>query len=315
MSEVTIADGDYRVGRRCIELARTSKLLFPRSGITKRQLIEYYERIAGTALPHYRDRPASLQRFPDGLDGDGFFQKDKPDYFPDWIAHVELAKKGGTVDYVLINEAATLVYLANQACITPHLALSRADRPHRPDRLVFDLDPSTEDFGAVVRAARRLRALLDELELPSFVQTTGSRGLHVVAPLRREQDFDPVRDFAHDLARLLAARHPDELTVEQRKNQRGQRIFLDYLRNAYGQTAVAPYAVRAIEHAPVATPLDWDELGDRELGPRTYTVANLFRRLGHKRDPWHAIDREAGRLGPARRELDERLADAGCTND
>lgn len=294
-------DQTLRVDGREVALSSLNKVLFPGSGITKGDLIDYYRRIAPVALPYFRDRPLSMQRFPDGIAAEGFFQKNVADYFPDWIGRVTLPKEGGSVTYVVANDAATLVYLANQACITPHLALARCDRPHHPDRMIFDLDPSDEDFSKVRRAAREVRSLLAELGLASFVQTTGSRGLHVVVPLDGAADFEQVRDFAGSLARRLAEREPDRLTVEQRKDKRGSAVFLDYLRNAYGQTAVAPYAVRPKEHAPVATPLRWDEVGASDLHPRRYTVGNIFMRLGQMDDPWAEMER-------CRQGLDEAVA-------
>jgi bifunctional non-homologous end joining protein LigD len=300
MSETTIElDGHG------IELSNQDKVLFPDCRITKGDLVAYYRRIAETALPHWRDRPASLQRFPDGIDADGFFQKDTPDYFPDWIVRETLKKEGGSIDHVLVNDAATAVYLANQGSITLHVGLSRVDRIDRPDRLVFDLDPAADDFTAVQDAARKTRTLLDDLDLPSFVQTTGSRGLHVVVPVDRSMDFDAVREVAHRLAAELAERHPDSLTVEQRKSARRDRVFVDYLRNAYGQTTVAPYAVRARPGAPVATPLDWDEALAKDRSPRDYTIRNIFQRLGQKTDPWQGIADQAVSLDGAMRQLDE----------
>lgn len=286
-----------------IELSNLGKVLFPKSGLTKGDLVEYYRDIANVALPHYRDRPLTMQRFPDGLAEEGFFQKQVPDHFPDWIDRVELDKQDGTVTYAIANSAATLVYLANQGCITPHLSLARWDKPDNPDRLIFDLDPSDNDFAKVREAAKRLKSLLDELELTSFVQTTGSRGLHVVVPLDRAADFDTTRDFARALAECLSARHPDALTVEYRKAKREDRVFLDYLRNAYGQTAVAPYAVRAILGAPVATPLRWDEVTAADLDARSYAMENIFRRLAQIDDPWSGMPRTACSVETARQRL------------
>jgi len=286
-----------------IELSNLDKVLFPKSGLTKGDLVEYYRGIANVALPHYRDRPLTMQRFPDGLAEEGFFQKQVPDHFPDWIDRVELDKQDGTVTYLVADSAATLVYLANQGCITPHLSLARRDKPDNPDRLIFDLDPSDNDFAKVREAAKRLKSLLDELELASFVQTTGSRGLHVVVPLDRAGDFDTTRDFARALVECLSARHPDALTVEQRKVKREDRVFLDYLRNAYGQTAVAPYAVRPIEGAPVATPLRWDEVKAADLDARSYSIDNIFRRLAQIGDPWSGMARTACSVAAARRRL------------
>jgi bifunctional non-homologous end joining protein LigD len=290
-------------GRR-IELSNTGKVLFARAGLTKGDLIDYYHRIAPVMLPHIADRPLSLQRFPDGIEADGFMQKNASDYFPPWIRRAHLAKEGGAVDYVVAGDAATLVYLANQAAVTLHTGLARVDRSDHPDRLVIDLDPSKDDFAEVKRGARAVRELIAATGLVPFVQTTGSRGLHVWAPLNRSATFDEVRRFAAELAERLVARAPDRFTTAQRKAGRAARLFLDVGRNAYGQTAVAPYSVRARPEAPVATPLDWSELDDPALRPRRYTITNLFRRLGQKPDPWAEIDRHARPL----REAAERLA-------
>ncbi|MEX2409614.1 MAG: DNA primase small subunit domain-containing protein, partial [Rhodovibrionaceae bacterium] len=189
----------------------------------------------------------------------------------------------------------------------PHLGLARRDKPEHPDRLIFDLDPSDDDFAKVQETARLLRRLLESLELPVFVQTTGSRGLHLVVPLDRSAGFDTVRGFAQALCKHLAKRNPKLTTVEHRKAKRGDRVFLDTLRNAYGQTAVAPYAVRAIEGAPVATPLRWREAAAGDLTPRKYTIKNLFRRLARIEDPWADIGKSAIALGKTR----ERLAKHG----
>lgn len=276
-----------------IELSNLDKVLFPESGLTKGDLVDYYRRIAEVALPYYRERPLTMHRFPDGIGEEGFFQKDIPDHFPDWIDRAELKKQNGTVTYVIANNAATLVYLADQGMITPHLGLSQTDEIDTPDRMIFDLDPPDDDFAKVQAAARWLRELLEVLEINAFVQTTGSRGLHVVVPLDRSAGFDAIRDCAGRLADVLAGQHPEELTVEQRKAKRGDRIFLDIARNAYGQTAVAPYGVRARAGAPVATPLDWDEALAHDMSPRKYTIANVFRRLGAKNDPWAKISKAA----------------------
>ena len=301
--------GNVEVGGRTVELSNVDKVLFPPSGsspgITKGRLVEYYRRIADTMVPHLAGRPVSMHRFPDGIDGKRFYQKQVPDYFPGWIRVERVEKEGGTVDHAVCDDAATLVYLANQACITPHVWLSRVGRLDHPDRMVFDLDPSNGDAARVRRAARAMRDTLEELGLVPFLTTTGSRGFHVVVPLSREDDFDSVRGFARDLARLLAGRDPERLTVEQRKENRGDRVFLDYLRNGYAQTAVPPYAVRARPGAPVATPIGWDELSGME--PRRYTIENLFQRLGQKQDPWASIDRHGRPIGEARDALDELL--------
>ncbi|HZD78653.1 MAG TPA: non-homologous end-joining DNA ligase [Actinomycetota bacterium] len=293
------------IGGHRIDVGHPDKVFFPDAGITKGELVEYYERIANTILPFLRDRPLAMRRYPDGIDGHDFFQKDAPDHFPGWIRRETVGKQGGTVDHVVCDDAATLVYLADQACIESHVFLSKVGALDRPDRMIFDLDPSQEDLSTLRDAARRFRDLLEEIGLVPFVMTSGSRGFHVVVPLRAEDPFDEVRDLAQGIARLLATEDPDHLTVQTRKDQRGGRIFLDYLRNAYAATSIPPYAVRARPSAPVATPLDWEELGDTE--PRTYTIRNLFRRLGQKEDPWRGMQRRARTLDGARAELRRRV--------
>jgi bifunctional non-homologous end joining protein LigD len=307
-----IGGDSITVGSRTIKVANLDKVIFPDEGITQGDLLDYYRGIADTILPHVRGRPLTMQRFPDGIDAEGFYQKEAPDYFPDWIERVsiEVEGEGEAQPQVVCGDVATLVYLVDQGCITPHVWLSRADKLHYPDKLIFDLDPPDDAFEPVRSAAQSLRDLLEEIELPAFVMTTGSRGLHVVVPLDRSADFDTVRACAKDLARLLTKRQPDRLTVEMRKAKRGDRIFLDYLRNSYGQNGVAPYAVRAKPSAPVATPLDWDELSDPDLNSQSYRVKNIFRRLGQKDDPWRGILRHAHSLSGPRQRLDNLISDA-----
>ncbi len=296
---------EHKIGKYTIETSNEDKEVFPDAGLTKGNVIDYYEKIAGVMLPYLKDRTVSMQRFPDGIGTKGFYQKKAGGYFPDWIDTVSVKKEGGANTQVVINKAATLVYLANQAMLTPHIWLSRTDKLDHPDRLVFDLDPPDDDFTPVREAAKKVCHFLDdELGLPVFVQTTGSRGLHVVVPLDRSAGFDSVREFAQDAAKILAGRHPDTLTVEVRKNKRQGRLFLDTARNAYAQTFVAPYALRPRAGAPVATPLELEELKDPKLHARRFTVKNIFRRLGGREDPWKGMNRRAVSLKKARKKLD-----------
>ncbi|MGD9736014.1 MAG: non-homologous end-joining DNA ligase [Solirubrobacterales bacterium] len=286
-----------------VEVSHPDKPLFPH-GMTKADLARYYERVAPTMLPLVRGRPVHMQRFPDGIEGEQIQQKQAPAHFPGFVARAQVERKrGGSIEQVVIDNRETLVYLADQACVTPHVWLSRVDLPDRPDRLIFDLDPSRPDLAALRSGARRLRELLDELGLDPHLMTTGSRGYHVVAPLDREAGFEESRAFARSVARMLADREPLRFTVEQRKRNRGDRIYLDVGRNSYAQTGVAPYAVRGLPGAPVATPLEWDELSRAE--PRRFTAHNLFRRLARKQDPWAEIDRRAGSIAAASARLHE----------
>ncbi|KPK10915.1 MAG: hypothetical protein AMJ62_16590 [Myxococcales bacterium SG8_38] len=298
-----------RYGQYSVETSREDKVLFPKSSITKGDLIEYYERISDHILPHLSDRPLVLQRFPDGIDEEGFYQKQASDYFPDWIAttRVKVASSRSHQDLVVCNNTATLVYLANQACISFHPWLSRTHRIDHPDQLVVDLDPPSDDFEEARSAALDVRALLEELELPSFPKLTGSKGIHIHVPLDRSDDFDEVRRIARSMMELLADRHSDTLTTEQRKSKRGKRLFLDVGRNAYAQTAVAPYSVRPREGAPIAAPVRWEELEQAGLDSRFFTIGNIFRRLGQIDDPWEGWRRRARSLRAAKKRL-EKLA-------
>ncbi|WP_405242108.1 non-homologous end-joining DNA ligase [Lentisalinibacter salinarum] len=287
-------------GRLVVETSSEDKVLYPDAGITKGDVIEYYRNVAEYALPWAADRFLTLQRFPDGLGEDGFYQQARADYFPDYVEGVTADRVGGgEVEHIVVRNAAGLVYLANQGTLTIHAWLSRRDRLHHPDRMVIDLDPPDDDFGPVRDAARLTADFLRELGLTPYVMTTGSRGLHVVVPLDRSADFDAVRDFARRAADLLAERHPDTLTAEQRKDKRQGRLYLDVMRNAYGQTAVMPYSLRAKPGAPVATPLAWDELGAGDLTAQRYHIGNLFRRLGQIEDPWADMKRHAAGIAAA----------------
>ncbi|MET7905131.1 non-homologous end-joining DNA ligase [Streptomyces sp. NPDC005355] len=303
-----------RAGRRTLEISRPEKVLFPDDGITKFDLAEYYRAVSRRMIPHLRDRPLMMERHPDGIGGKPLMQKNAPDYFPDWVRRAVLPKEGGKVTHVVCDDTATLVYLAGQACVTPHPWLSRVDRPDHPDRLVFDLDPPEKPgadgsgFEEVRWAARRMCGLLGELGLPGLLMTTGSRGLHVIVPLDRRADFDSVRAFARDAADALAARHPDRLTTAARKAARRGRLYLDTQRNAYAQTAVAPYAVRARPGAPVATPIDGAELDDPELTADRWTLRTIEERLSD--DPWARTGTRGRSLRTPRRRL-ERLTEGG----
>jgi bifunctional non-homologous end joining protein LigD len=290
-----------KIEGQSFELNNPDKLMFPEDGITKKDLVDYYQKVAPAMLPLMGKKPVVMLRYPDGIHGEEFFHKNAPEYFPDWIKRVTLGKETKT-DYVTVDSAADLAYLAGQACITPHLWLSRYDKPDFPDTLIFDLDPSGDDFEIVRETAFKLKDTLSELGMKPFVKTTGSRGLHVTCFLDRKADFDESRDFARDVAEVLADADPDNLTVEARKEKRGSRLLIDYLRNAYGATAVAPYAVRARVGAPVAAPIGWNELKDPKLNSQSYNMKNIFRRLG-KKQPWGEIAEKPDSIKQAQKRL------------
>jgi bifunctional non-homologous end joining protein LigD len=292
-----------RAGRRQVRLTHPDKVLFPADGLTKADLAAYYAAVAPAMVPHVRDRPLNLWRWNAGIERPVVIQQEIPKGAPEWVRRVSVGRrKGGAVCHAVGGEAATLVWLANQNCITPHAWTSRADRPDHPDRLVFDLDPPDDGDGhlePIRTGALALGELLRELGLAPYAMTSGSRGIHVVAPVRRGADSDTTRTRAGEIADVVAARRPDALTTEWRKAKRGGRVLVDVARNTYGQTAVAPYAVRARPGAPVATPLAWEELEDPELHPRRWTLATVPGRLERGGDPWADISRAAARLPAA----------------
>jgi bifunctional non-homologous end joining protein LigD len=296
---VAAPETTVRAGRRRVRISNPAKVLFPDDGITKLDLAHYYTAVAPAMVPHVRDRPLNLWRWNAGIRGPRIVQQELPGGAPAWVRRVRVERRrGGSVCHAVGGEAATLVWLANQNCITPHIWSSRADRPDRPNRLVFDLDPPDDDpaahFAAIRAGALALGDVLRDLGLAPFAMTSGSRGLHVVAPLRRGSDADTVRATAGAIAERVAVLRPDELTTAWRKEKRGGRVLVDTARNTYAQTTVAPYAVRAVPGAAVATPLAWEELEDPALHPRRWTLRDVPDRLAERGDPW------AGLAGAAR---------------
>lgn len=292
-----------------IDLSNQDKVFFPDAKLTKGDVIDYYEKIADIMVPHMKRYGVSMQRFPEGLKGEGFYNKDAPDYFPDWIRTVEFPKReGGSFHAPIVDSKAALIYLADQAVLTHHLYLSRVDDLEHPDKMIYDLDPpeNTEDFGTVRKAAEDIREVLHKLNMEAWIQTTGSKGFHVIVPLARSANFEEVRAFARDIALVLVRRNPDKYTLKERKNKRGGRIFLDKLRNAYGATAVAPYSIRAKPGATVATPLNWNEIKEG-ASPHDWTIENIPGRMGQKEDPWLDMMRHAYRISSRKDKLENLL--------
>ena len=278
-----------------VKLSHPDKLLFPDDGITKADLAAYYASVGDAMLPHVRDRPMNLWRWNNGIGGKLVVQQDIPKGAPDWVQRAETPRrKGGSIEHVLCQNADTLRWLANQNCVTPHVWTARRDQLDRPDRLVFDLDPPEgTDFAVVREAALAVGERLRGLGLEPFAMVTGSKGIHVVAPLRRTRPTLWVRERSAELGAEIAAGSPDTLTTEWRKDKREGRILVDTARNTYGQTVVAPYAVRALPGAPVATPLEWGELEDPGLRAQSWSLRTVGERLASRGDPWAEVARHA----------------------
>lgn len=287
-------DDTYTIGGRRVPFPHLDRPMFTDPTVTKRELAEHYELVAPVMLPYVHDRPLALQGFPPSAGARGYFVKAEPHYFPDWIETATVPKKDGVVVQVLGQNAATFVYLVGQDILTTHPFLSRADRPELPDRLVFDFDPAPGiSFSDIRTAAREAGVRLRDAGLATYAMLTGSRGIHVISPLRRGPSFADVHAFARGIAETMVADNPSLYTLEFHKDKRGDRIYLDIGRNNYAQTSVAPYAVRRRPGAPVATPLLWEELDDLDLRADLYTVKSIRDRVGSVGDPWQGMSSHA----------------------
>jgi len=273
-----------------VPLSNPERVLYPEQGLTKAALAAYYADIADWILPHVIDRPLSLLRCPRGEDETCFYQRHPGDTPPAGVESVRLAEQDGPADYIVLRDLDGLLGLVQWGVLEIHPWGARADTPDRPDRLVMDLDPGRgATWPDVIHGARWLHGRLSELGLGNFVRTTGGKGLHVVVPLTGELGWDDLKRFAHGLARQLAEHDPQRYTVHPAKAERINRVFVDYLRNARGASSIASYSTRAHAHAPVATPITWDELDQLE-SPTAFTVANIPERLGSLLDdPWHGF--------------------------
>ena len=265
-----------------VEFTHVDKVMFPEPGFTKGDVLRYYLTIAPRLLPHLRDRPVTLERYPDGV-AEGtprFWQKNTPAYYPKWIKRINLpSEEGKPVHYALVNDERTLAYLVNQGVLTFHVWFSRVKSLDVPDFVLFDLDPSGAPFKDVVRIAQTLHKLLDARKVKSFPKTSGKSGLHVLVPWRpKDGGYDAARGWAVEVADELVETLPDIATTERSKSARGGRVYVDVMQNVRGRHAVAPYVIRATPQASVSTPLEWKEVNAR-LNPRRFTIETLPKRL------------------------------------
>src|SRR6266403_4387678 len=267
-----------------VKLSSPERVLFPDDGVTKGDLFAYYEQIAQAILPHLRDRPFTMKRYREGIAGDGFFQKQAPKGMPSWITTRRFTthpREGGAreVDFPLVNSKEALLWMVQMHCIDMNAWYSRVDKPDRPDYVVFDLDPPDEPdgFEQAIQVAHLVRGLLDELDLPGYVKTSGADGIHVLAPIQRRATFDETYAFAEASSRLLEQRHPGKVTTEWLKRKRAG-VLVDHRQNGWGKTIASVYSVRPKPGAPVSTPLRWAEL-TRDLRPRAFTMEVALARV------------------------------------
>lgn len=290
-------------------ITHPEKVLFPDDGITKGDVASYYESIAPLMLGHLAGRPVTMERYPAGIGKAGFIQKNVSKGFPEWLERVEAPKKDGVVHYPVVRDLRSLLWLANQNCITPHVWPSRLPDLDRPDLCVVDLDPPGEGSPGVHAATLAVRALLEELGLSTYVKTSGSKGFHVLVPLDGADGFESVWRFAHGVGALLVKRHPGTLTQEFIKSDRAGRILIDTGRNGYGATFAAAYAVRPKTGAPVSAPCTWDELERGTVHPQSFTLRNMARRVDEIGDPWAEMASRKQSLGRALDKVTSLLTD------
>jgi bifunctional non-homologous end joining protein LigD len=291
-----------------VSLSSPDRVLFPDDGITKGDLFSYYDAVADAIVPHLRDRPFTMKRWREGLPGGSFFQKQAPKGIPAWIPTRQFRtwpREGGSrlVDFPLVNSRDALLWMVQMHCIDMNAWYSRVDKPDRPDFVLFDLDPPDDPLGfpMAVRVAHLIRAALDELDLASYVKTSGADGIHVLVPIARRSTFAQTYEFAEVLSRRLEAEHPGEVTTEWLKKKRAG-VLVDHRQNGAGKTIASVYSVRPKPGAPVSTPLRWDELTE-DVRPRDFSMAVALERVDRHGDLFEPVLRGAQALGPALREL------------
>jgi bifunctional non-homologous end joining protein LigD len=295
---------------KVVELSSADRVLFPDVGVTKGDLFEYYRAVSPWIVPHLENRPFTMKRYREGVAGPGFFQKQAPKGMPKWIKtrrYETHPREGGSrlVDFPLVNDEPTLLYMVQMHCIDMNAWYSRVDKPHRPDFVLFDLDPPDEPdgFAHAIEVAHLIRELLDELELPGYVKTSGADGIHVVAPITRRSSFEQTYDFAEQASRLLEQRHDGLVTTEWLKKKR-RGVLVDHRQNGWGKTIASVYSVRPKPGAPVSTPLHWDELTP-DVRPRDFTMEVALERVREHGDLFAPVLEEPRPLAPAARALAE----------
>jgi bifunctional non-homologous end joining protein LigD len=277
-----------------VKLSNPDRVLFPDDGVTKGDLFAYYDRIAPVLVPHLHDRPFTLKRYPHGITADVYFQKQVPRGAPEWIPTRQFTthpRDGGSrqVDFALVNSREALLWMVQMNCVDMNAWYSRVDKPHRPDYVVFDLDPPDEPdaFAQAIEVAHLLRELLDEVELPGYVKTSGADGIHVLAPIQRRAGFGDTYAFAEAASRLLEARHPGLVTTEWLKKKRAG-VLLDHRQNGWGKTIASVYSVRPKPGAPVSTPLRWDELAE-DVTPHRFGMREALERVERHGDLFEPV--------------------------
>jgi bifunctional non-homologous end joining protein LigD len=282
---------DVKIGKVTLHLTNQNKLYWQKEGITKGDLINYYDNISPFILPYLKDRPQSMHRFPNGINAPSFYQKDvDPEKIPSWLKSESIfsSSNNENIDYLICNDKATLLYMANLGCIEINPWSSRISKPDNPDWLVIDLDPEAIIFKEVVKTALEVRKVFDTLEIGSYCKTSGATGLHIFVPLAAKYNYEIVRKFGSVITEMVNQRLPNITSVLRSPSKRHNRVYLDFLQNSKGQTLAAPYSVRPKPGATVSTPLEWNEVNPK-LDPSALTMKTILNRLDKKGDLWKPI--------------------------
>jgi bifunctional non-homologous end joining protein LigD len=287
----TNPDYEIKIGKAVLKLTNQNKIYFPEDNITKGDVVDYYFEIAPLILPYLKDRPQSLNRFPNGINAPSFFQKDlNIDVIPEWV-HTEKVYSDSnkkSLNYLICNDQETLVYMANLGCIEINPWNSRLKKLDNPDWLVIDLDPEDIPFKEVVKTALETKKVFDEMEIDCYCKTSGGRGMHIFVPLNAKYDYAIVRNFANLVAKQVNERLPDITSLIRQPSKRQKKVYLDYLQNSRGQTLAAPYSIRPRRYGTVSTPLDWKEVNSK-LDPTSFTIKNTLKRIDKKGDLWDKV--------------------------
>lgn len=291
---------------REVRLSSAQRVLDPASGTTKGDLFDYYGRIAPVLVPHLRDRPFTMKRWPHGIHGEAYFQKQAPRGMPEWIPTRQFTthpRTGGArqVDFPLLNSREAVLWMVQMNCVDMNAWYSRVDKPARPDFVLFDLDPPDGEFRLAVEAAQLVRGALEELELRSYVKTSGSEGIHILVPVTRRYSFPQTHRFAELVSKRLARENPGVITTEWLKAKRAG-VLVDYHQNGAGKTIASAYSVRPKPGAPVSTPLRWEEV-TRRLDPARFTMRAVLRRVDREGDLFEPVLRGGQSLGAALKQL------------
>lgn len=296
---------DIRVGKYSVTISNRKKIYWPDEGFTKGELIDYYDKVADLILPHLKGRPLSLKRNPNGITDRGFYHKDAGENVPSFVDVFKIRAESNNkiIDYIVCNNKATLLYVANLGCIEINPWNSTTKKPGDPTWMVIDIDPSDKNtFTEVVDTALATKMVLDKAGIKCYCKTSGSSGLHVYTPLKNKYSYEMVRDFAQIVASLVQEQLPDTTTLERSLSKRGPRIYIDYLQNSKGQTLASVYSVRPVPGASVSTPLEWKEV-DHKLSPKQFTMKNVFARLKKKGDLFRPVLTESNSIENALKKL------------